>query len=195
MIILICGFSGSGKSILTNYLSKKFNLKLIHTSDILKQISLGVPTNKINYKKTTMNKGWYEKSNLDLVRKDNKKIDLLLDDFLIKLITKEKNLIMDSWTMPYLSKKGIKIWLIADVKERARRLSIRNKMSYDEALGFLKKKDSFSKSHFKKLYGFSLGKDLSVFDYIVDTNNKSIKDVEKEVYALVNSNKNLKKYK
>ena len=152
MIILICGFSGSGKSILTNQLSKKFNLKAIHTSDILKQISLGTKPEKIKYTKTKMNKGWYEKSNMDLIRKQNKQIDLLLDELLLKKINKEKNIVMDSWTMPYLSKKGIKIWLVADIKERAKRVSIRNKMPYNEALNHLKKKDNFSKSHFKKLY-------------------------------------------
>jgi CMP/dCMP kinase len=92
---------------------------------------------------------------------------------------------MDSWTMPYLSKKGTKIWLHADINERAKRESKRNKISFEEAKKQIQKKDDFSKKHYKKIYGFSLGKDLSVFDYVVDTNNKTIKDVEKEVSRLI----------
>jgi CMP/dCMP kinase len=185
MIVLVCGFSGSGKSVLVESISKKFKINLVHTSDILKKISSKEPLEKIDYKNTKMNKGWYEKSNLDQIRKEDKNIDLLLDQFLLKIINKEKNVVMDSWALPYLSKKGIKIWLHADVKERAKRLSLRNKTSYEEALKNLKKKDGFSKRHFKKIYGFSLGKDLSVFNYVIDTNNKTIKDVEKEVFDIL----------
>lgn len=189
MIILVCGFSGSGKSVLVESISKKFNLKVVHTSDILKQISLGVPLEKINYKKTKMNKGWYEKSNFDQLRKKDENIDILLDKFLLNMLKKEKDIVLDSWTLPYLSKKGLKIWLSADVKERAKRLSLRNKITIEDAFKHLKKKDSFSKKHFKNLYDFSLGKDLSVFDYVIDTNNKTIKDVEKEVFKIIKDKK------
>ncbi len=188
VVVLIGGFTASGKSVLVRSLSKKLGLLLVYSSDILKQISLGVPLDEIKYKHTKMNKGWYEKSNLDKKR-DVEDIDLLLDKFLLKIINKEKNLVMDSWTMPYLSKKGIKIWLKADVKERTKRVSKRGNLSYDDSLKLLKKKDAFSKKIYKKLYGFSLGKDLSVFDYVVDTNNKTIKDVEKEVIELIKNHK------
>lgn len=189
MHIFICGFSGSGKSVLVNALAKKFKLKAIHSSDILKQISSGVSTNKINYKDTAMNQGWYEKSNLDNKRQDNEEIDIKLDTFLLKIINKEKNIIMDSWTMPYLSKRGLKIWLRASVRERAKRISLRNKIKFKEALKSLKKKDAFSKTHFKKIYGFSLGQDLSVFDYVINTNKKTMKDVEKEVGEIIKNYK------
>jgi len=181
MIILICGFSASGKSYLVNSIAKNLNYKYIHTSDVLNQFANGISEKKITIDNTKMNKGWYELSGLDKKRQKNKSLDKKLDKFLINLVKTKDNLVLDSWTLPYLVKdnqKIIKIWLDGTKIIRAKRLSLRDKISYKEAKKILKEKDNFSKKHFLKLYGFILGKDKKVFDLVINTNQLSIKQVE-----------------
>ncbi len=181
MIILICGFSASGKSYLVNFVAKKFNYNYVHTSDILNQFAQGVPEKKIQIENTKRNDGWYEFSGLDTKRKINHDLDKKLDQFLVKLVKKKDNLVLDSWTLPYLVKENpkiIKIWLDATEKERAKRLSLRDKITFTNAHKLLKEKDKFSKEHFQKLYGFNLGKDKQVFDLVINTTPLSIKEVE-----------------
>ncbi|HOZ35881.1 MAG TPA: cytidylate kinase family protein [archaeon] len=188
MIVLICGFSASGKSYLVNSVAKKLKYKHIHTSDILNQFASGIPENKIQIENTKMNNGWYEFSGLDKKRDKSKFLDKKLDKFLIKLVNTKDNLVLDSWTLPYLVKKNpkiIKIWLDATEIERAKRLSLRDKISFKEAHTVLKEKDSFSKTHFQKLYGFTLGKDKKVFDLVINTNKLSIKQVEEKTMSFL----------
>lgn len=183
MIILICGFSASGKSYLVNFVANKYNYKYVHTSDILNQFASGIPENKIQIDNTKRNNGWYEFSGLDAKRKKDKNLDNKLDKFLLKLVNTKDNLVLDSWTLPYLVKDNpnvIKIWLDATEKVRAKRLSLRDKVTYTHANKLLKEKDKFSKEHFQKLYGFTLGKDKKVFDLVINTTTLTIKEVEKK---------------
>ncbi|MFA5745939.1 MAG: cytidylate kinase family protein [archaeon] len=183
MIILICGFSASGKSYLVNSVADKLNYKHVHTSDILNQIACGVSEKKVNCNNTKMNTGWYEFSGLDEKRKKTNNIDKKLDKYLLNLVKTKNNIVLDSWTLPYLvkdNKKVIKIWLDATEKIRSQRLALRDKITYTEAHKLLKSKDSFSKEHFQELYGFTLGKDKQVFDLVINTNTLSIKQVEQK---------------
>jgi CMP/dCMP kinase len=185
MIILVCGFTASGKSQVARYLAKKLNFKFIHTSHILKQIA---NDKDINYEKTKSNNGWYEKSGLDNVRSKNLTIDQRLDKYLLKILKTEKNIVLDSWTMPFLFKRKkdvVRIWLDATKKERLRRQMIRNNISLNLAKKLLKEKDEFNINHFKKLYGFTLGKDLDGFDYILDTTKIEKKEVFKKCLIFV----------
>jgi cytidylate kinase len=114
MIILICGFSASGKSYLVNFVAKKLNYSYIHTSDILNQFANGIVEKKIQIDETKRNDGWYEFSGLDDKRKKDQNFDKKLDKYLLNLIKTKDNLVLDSWTLPYLIRNDlnvIKIWL------------------------------------------------------------------------------------
>jgi len=183
MIILICGFSASGKSYLVNFVAKKFNYSYIHTSDILNQFANGIVEKKIQIDETKRNDGWYEFSGLDDKRKKDQNFDKKLDKYLLNLIKTKDNLVLDSWTLPYLIRNDlnvIKIWLDGTEKVRAKRLSLRDKITFTQAQKLLKEKDKFSKEHFQKLYGFTLGKDKLVFDLVINTTPLTIKEVEKK---------------
>jgi len=187
MQILICGFSGSGKSYLAENLAKRFSgYKVVHSSGIFKQMQ---DKQKINSSKTKMNKGWYEESNFTEKRKKDSSLDKKLDKYLLSLLKSEKNIIIDSWTLPYLTKKGIRIWLIANKEERAKRLALRDKISYKQAIKVIKEKDAFSIAQYKALYGFEFGKKLrNTFDYRINTNKLDIPDVCNKAYELIKKN-------
>jgi len=87
------------------------------------------------------------------------------------------NVILDSWTMPWLSKAGFKIWLEVSAEERARRLTLRDGISLKEARLVVKEKDSRTKQIYQRLYGFNLGEDYSPFDLILDSERLSSDEV------------------
>lgn len=186
MIILVCGYTSSGKSTVARHLAKKLNYSIVHTSDVLRKM---LTNQKVDVKKTKMQKGWYEKSTKSFdQRKKDFSFDKKLDKYLISLTKDNQKMVFDSSTLPYLIKKKkgvIRIWLKATQKKRAERMAKRNNMVFDETIKILKNKDKFNINHYKEIYGFKLGKDLSIFDYVLDTTKIDQKQVLDSVYSFV----------
>ena len=87
------------------------------------------------------------------------------------------NVILDSWTMPWLLKGSFNIWLDASPDRRAARIAARDCITTEEALSALKEKETRTKSIYRDLYGFSLGDDFAPFDFILDTDDLNVDEV------------------
>ena len=182
-VVIVSGLSGSGKSNLVEFISEKFNLKCVHTSSLLKSL-LEEKREEFLDEKGEKNTGWWESVEAKKAfekRLNEDKFDQELDAKLLSLI-EEGNVIMDSWTMGYLSKKGFKIWLKASVETRAERIAKRNNQPKEEVLKAIKLKEEKTREIYKKLYGFILGKELEKFDLFIDT--ESIPEQEVREIAL-----------
>ena len=83
--------------------------------------------------------------------------------------------------MPWLLKKGFKIWLEAFPEKRAERIARRDSISIREALKALKNKEEKTKTIYQKLYVFNLGEDFNPFHLTLDTNNLN----EDEVFHIL----------
>jgi cytidylate kinase len=164
IIICICGMAGSGKSTLAKKLAEKYGLKYYSGGDALKAIAL-----EEGYK--PVERGWWESPEgmrfLEKRRQDPK-FDVKVDQKLLEL-AKQGNVVLDSWTMPWLLKEGFKIWLEASIEKRAARVAKRDGITFEEAFKALKNKEEQTKAIYKKLYGFSLGEDFEPFNLILDT--------------------------
>ena len=166
LVICVCGMAGSGKSTVAKKLAKKYGLKYYSGGDALKALAI-----KEGHK--PLEHGWWESSEgISFLekRKTNLKFDKKVDEELLK-VAKEGNVVLDSWTMPWLLKKGFKIWLEASIEKRAERIAKRDNISINEALKALEIKEKETKSIYQKLYGFSLGEDFTPFHLILDTDN------------------------
>jgi cytidylate kinase len=164
MIICICGMAGSGKSTLAKRLAEKYGLKYHYGGDALKALAI-----EEGYKSSRC--GWWEsREGLRFLRERGRdpKFDEAVDKKLLEM-AKQENVILDSWTMPWLLKQGFKIWLEASPKKRAERLAKRDGTSVEEALNALRKKEARTKAIYKEIYGFSLGEDFAPFHLILDT--------------------------
>ncbi|MEM3616443.1 MAG: cytidylate kinase family protein [Candidatus Bathyarchaeia archaeon] len=172
LIICICGMAGSGKSTLAKKLAEKYGLRYCSGGDALKALALERGHKPAEH-------GWWEsKEGLSFLekRERNPEFDKAVDQKLLE-IAKHGNVILDSWTMPWLLEGGLKIWLEASLRKRADRVAKRDNIPMKEALKALRKKEEKTKSIYEKLYGFKLGEDFTPFHIILDTDNLSAEEV------------------
>jgi len=173
IVICVAGMSGCGKSTAAKRLAKKYGLRYLSGGDMLKALAV-----KSGYK--PCERGWWEteagRSFLEQRERDQE-FDKRVDEELIKW-ARRGNVVLDSWTMPWLLKEeAFKVWLETSPEERARRLARRDRISVKEALRALEEKDGETKRIYKRLYGFDLGEDFSPFDLILDTNRLESEEV------------------
>jgi cytidylate kinase len=125
------------------------------------------------------NKGWWESAEgmrFLKHRARDPEMDRRIDNYLLKL-AERGNVVLDSWTMPWLSQKGFKVWLEVSAEERARRLAGRDAISNEKAKGAIEEKDGGTRQIYDRLYGFKLGEDYSPFDLVLDSEHLSTDEV------------------
>ena len=172
IVICISGMAGTGKSTLSKKLAQKYKLKYYSGGDALKALATEEGYN-------SSSRGWWESSEgLGFLekREKNLKFDKVVDDKLLEY-AQQGNVLLDSWTMPWLLKTGFKIWLVASIEKRAERVAKRDKITVKEAVEVLKEKEARTKAIYKKLYGFALGEDFAPFHLVLDTDNLNAEEV------------------
>lgn len=185
--VFVFGLPGCGKSTLTDAIAKKFGMRAVHTSGILRKLqSEAVADIKVD--EAQKNVGWWETpEGLEYVKKrmEDYSFDEKLDKMLMEMAEKKNDGVFDSWTLPWLSEHGYKIWLAASKEARARRIAGRNEKSYEEALKRIEDREQLNIPHYKKMYGFEIGKDLSPFHLVLNTENLSAEDVQEIIFAVL----------
>lgn len=172
MVICISGMAGTGKSTLTRKLAKRYKLKCYSGGDALKELAQAEGYD-------ASREGWWETPeglNFLKTRANDSKFDKAVDAKLLEYAQKG-NVLLDSWTMPWLLKGGFKIWLMASIDKRAARVAVRDKITVAEAVKVLEEKEARTRGIYKELYGFVLGEDLAPFDLVLDTDNLDADEV------------------
>ena len=171
-VICISGMAGTGKSTLSKKLAEKYHLRYYSGGDVLKELA-----KQEGYDVSI--RGWWENpEGLKFLneRLNDPKFDKAVDDKLLEYAN-QGNVLLDSWTMPWLLKEGFKIWLEASFEKRAARVAERDNMSVADAVKVLGEKEARTKTIYKGLYGFVLGEDFKPFDFVLDTDNLSADEV------------------
>lgn len=183
MLIIISGFAGSGKSSLADALGKKLGLKVVHASSLLREMKeKGVSA--LDQEKVEKLHDWWESEEgkkFMKMRSEDTSLDIALDKKLIE-IAKKGNIVLDSWTMPYLYKgNAFRVWLNASAEIRAKRVSGRDKLDFNDVLGKIKARDSETKDLYERLYNFKMGKELGKFNLVINTGELSQEEVFNKV--------------
>jgi cytidylate kinase len=171
-VICISGMAGTGKSTLSKKLAEKYQLRYFSGGDVLKDLA-----KHEGYDVSI--RGWWESpGGLKFLneRVNDPKFDKAVDDKLLEY-AQQGNVLLDSWTMPWLFKGGFKIWLEASFGKRVARVAERDNMNVAEAFKVLEEKEAHTKAIYKSLYGYALGEDFEPFDFILDTDNLSADEV------------------
>jgi CMP/dCMP kinase len=162
--IVIAGLPAVGKTTIAQELAREFNFSLYNGGDILKMLA-----NEKGY--ATSGNDWWdtgEAKKFMAERRSNSLFDKEVDQKLVDLV-KSGNVIITSYTVPWLVPQSLKFWLKGSLSNRAKRMANRDDIAVDTAVEIIQERDAENTGIYRKLYGFEFGSDLSVFDFILNT--------------------------
>jgi len=176
--IVISGPPAVGKTTVAKGLAEEFQLQYLSGGDVLKEMAKeqGFDSDGDDW--------WDTEEGMKFLnqREQNSEFDKKLDEKLI-LLFNEGGMVITSYTLPWLIKDGIRIWLEGSHESSSQRMQSRDNMSPNDAYEITKKRFDKNKALYKKLYDFDFGGDKSVFDLIINTDNltaQQVIDVVKE---------------
>ena len=164
--VVISGWPAVGKTTIAAKLAEEFGLVLYNGGDILKMLAA-----EKGY--STASEDWWDTAEAKKFmreRKSDPSFDKKVDKKLSELV-KKGGAVITSYTLPWLVKEEsvIKLWLRGSTENRARRMANRDSISFAEAKKIITLRDNENKKIYRRLYGFSFGEDLTVFDYMLNT--------------------------
>lgn len=171
--IVISGWPAVGKTTIAGELAKEFGLTLYNGGDILKMLA-----REKGYSTDTSRSDWWdtpEAKKFMAERKRDPSFDKRVDKKLGHIL-KTESAVITSYTLPWLvdDERIIKFWLKGSEVNRARRMANRDSIKVSEAQRIVRMRDQQNIRIYKKLYGFTFGQDLSVFDYALNTDRLSL---------------------
>lgn len=162
--VVIAGLPAVGKTTMAQELAKEFNFHLYNGGDILKMLA-----NDKGY--ATSGSDWWdtgEAKRFMSERRSNPLFDKEVDQKLVDLV-KNGNVVITSYTLPWLAPRSLKFWLKGSLSNRAKRMANRDSIDVDTAVQIIRERDNENIGIYRKLYGFDFGSDLSVFDFVLNT--------------------------
>ncbi|MDK2849967.1 MAG: CMP/dCMP kinase [Candidatus Woesearchaeota archaeon] len=165
MRITISGVPGAGKTSVAKLLANKLNYEYFSMGTILRELAKQKGMSIVD---------------LSLLAEKDKKIDEELDNMQKKFSLKD-NFVMDSRLGFYFIPNSFKIFLTCPVKVAAERIlkDSRENEKYkdlDDAVQKIKLRRASEKRRYKNLYGIDYT-DPKYFDLLIDTSDKSVKDI------------------
>jgi cytidylate kinase len=174
--IVISGWPAVGKTTIACKLAEEFGLVMYNGGDILKMLAeeKGYSTKRDDWWDTIEGKKFIEE------RKSDSSFDKRVDRKLVQIV-KKGSAIITSYTLPWLVQEDsviiIKLWLRGSTENRAKRIANRDDISYMHAKRIIKFRDDENKKIYYKLYGFRFGDDLTIFDYVLNTDRLSLDSI------------------
>ena len=172
--IVISGWPAVGKTTIACKLAEEFDIVMYNGGDILKMLAeedKGYSVKRDDWWDTIEAKKFMKE------RKSDPSFDKKVDDKLIQIV-KKGGAVITSYTLPWLvvdeSIITIKFWLRGSPGNRAKRMANRDSISFAEAKRIIKLRDKENKRIYYRLYGFRFGEDLTVFDYVLNTDRLSL---------------------
>jgi len=180
--IIVCGMPAVGKTTVAKIIATRLNVPIVGGGDILKEIALeqGYHSAGDDWWDTAEGMKFLE------TRKGSAKFDKEVDARLLKKIDKG-NVVITSYTAPWLAKRGLKVWLSGTPLSRSIRMAKRDSSTPEESLGIIGKRDLENYLLYKKLYGIEFGRDLSPFQLVVGTDGVAAEKVAKEILDYISA--------
>ena len=162
--IVISGWPAVGKTTLATELAIEFGYKHYNGGDVLKMLAAE------NGYLVSGNDWWdtEEAKNFMEERESNSYFDIEVDRKLVEIVRMGK-VVVTSYTLTWLVPESIKIWLKGSRSNRIQRMAKRDSLNLKQARDIIQQRDDNNVRIYNSLYGYEFGKDLSVFDFVLDT--------------------------
>ena len=164
MTITISGNPGSGKSTVAELLEQKLGIKYVYSGMIFRDLAE-------KYNMTLEEFGKYCEENSD--------IDKELDERQLEIL-KEGNVILEGrlagWLAHSNNVSAFKVAIVADLDIRAKRIVNREKGSVEKRKKEILERERSENTRYKKYYNVDL-KDTSIYDIVIDSGDKSPKEI------------------
>ena len=174
MIIAISGKAGSGKSTVAKLLASKLRLRHYSIGDLMREMAKekGLSLVELNKKAET-----------------DRSIDDELDSKLKKLASQDNFVIDGRLTSFFIPNADAKIFLDAEDEVRARRILQDRRLvergeDLKETLVNIELRETSEKKRYKQYYGVDYH-DKKMYDKVIDTTNKGVEEVVKEIIEFV----------
>ncbi len=164
--IVICGMPASGKTTVARIIGKRLGIEAIGGGEILREIAKDRGYNPEG------DDWWDTEEGIRFLRE--RAADLNFDKEADRRMIEKANrgnIIITSYTAPWIVKNAFKVWLDAHEHKRIERMAKRAGVEQKEIEHVVWLRDKENTELYDRLYKVQLGKDKKPFDLIVDTDN------------------------
>lgn len=151
MIITVGGYPGSGTTTLCRNLAETFGLTHVYAGQIFREMAAQKGMTLEEFGKTA------ESSESIDVEVDRRQKEAAVD-----------NTVVEGRVTAYIVDADLKIWLLAPLDVRARRVASRENILVEEARARITEREESERRRYKKYYDIEI-EDLSLYDLIMNT--------------------------
>ena len=155
-VITVSGLSGAGKTTIAKSIAEELNFRYLSAGEIFRNTA---KERNINF--------------IDFVRNRSPQFDLDVDSRVLSCAMKG-NVVLDGRLTGWVAGDwaDFRIWVRCPIAIRAKRVAKRDKITFDEAISQIRKRDNADIKIYKKIYKIDLLDD-SIYDLVIDTSRMS----------------------